>query len=153
MEEKLDLELVDPEPNQVDINRIKDLSQKTKAAYEERDAKEAARVAEEQARLNAEKERDYYKGFNTVASKYQGASDYQDQILEKVKAGYDIEDAAVAVLVKEGKYTPPPEPQGPRENPAGGSATNSIKATGEKTIADMTQAEKRAELDKVLGRT
>lgn len=149
-DELLDLEEI-PQ-NQVDIDRIKDLSHKTKTAYEERDAKAAALAAEEATRQKAEKERDFYKGFNTVASKYPGASDYQDQILEKVNAGYDAEDATIAILAKEGKYTPAPEPAKPRENPAGGSASNTIKATGEKPIADMTQAERREELEKNLGR-
>lgn len=117
--------------------RLETLSSKVKETAQERDAAEAARVA-------AEKERDFYKGFSTVSTKYPAAAELQDKILEKVNAGYDIEDATVSVLNKEGKLTAtPPPPPGPA---AGGSAVVNIPEGGTKTPGDMNQAERRSAL-------
>src|SRR5258708_25430435 len=117
-------------------NRFKDLSDKVETAAKERD--EAKAIAE-----TAQKEVEFYKGFSKVSSKYEGAGDYQDKILEKVNAGYDLEDATISVLAKAGKLTNAPEP---RESPAGGSATTAMKSGDEKPLGEMTQAEKRAAL-------
>lgn len=89
--------------------------------------------------IAAEKERDFFKGFSIQSSKYPGANDYQDKILEKFHSGYDIEDATISVLAKEGKLTP----QVQRQSPAGGSASNQISQGGSKTLSEMTREEKR----------
>lgn len=125
-------------------NRFKDLSDKVKTTAKERD--DAAMLAKESEskRLEAEKERDFFKDFSTASSKYQGAAEYQDQILEKVKAGYDVEDAMVSVLAKEGKLTAPIMP---KDSPAGGSATTALKGDGEKSVYEMDQAERRKILE------
>ncbi len=105
---------------------------------------------EEKTKLQAErdnlaKESAFYKGFNQVSTKYPGANEYQDKILEKVNAGYDVEDATISILAKEGKYTPPVATV-ERESPAGGSAATAIPGSGQKTLDEMTRDEKRAAL-------
>lgn len=144
---ELDLDNLDEQINNKNKiqERIVDLSHKVKTAAEERDL--AAKKAEEaeQARLATEKERDFYKDFSQVAGKYQGASEFQEDILTKVKGGYTVEDATVAVLNARGKLIPEAKPQ-EREQVAGGSSPTSMTMTGEKPLADMTQAEKRAAL-------
>lgn len=145
-DEELDLELESEEDkiNRVE-KRIKSLSEKVKLTSEERDELAKAKEAEATARANAEKERDFYKGFNQVSAKYPGASDYQDKILEKVNAGYDVEDATISILAKEGKFTPA-QPKTESERAAGGSASIGITGKAEKSPNEMTQDERRAQL-------
>ena len=57
--------------------------------------------------------------------------------------GYSVEDAAVSVLAKEGRLE---APLPPKDNPAGGSATNPPMTGEPKALNDMTLAEKRAEV-------
>lgn len=128
-------------------NRYQQLSDKVKLTAQEKEEALAKVKAEEIARTNAEKERDFYKGFSTHASKYPSATEHQDKIWDKVKAGYDIEDAMVSVLNKEGKFTPPTLPK--PTNIEGGSAPTQM--IGDKTPDQMTTAEKLEalkELDK-----
>ncbi len=148
MAEDLELEL--DENNNEEIinrkdNRIKSLSDKVKLTSEERDtlAKEKEEFAK--AKADAEKERDFFKGFNQVSSKYPNASEYQDKIWEKVKGGYDIEDAAVAILNKEGKFTPAPPIQ-EKFTAAGGSASTAMKGGESKAPNEMSHAEVKAAL-------
>lgn len=119
-------------------NRFKDLSDKVETTAKERD--EAKAKAEE-----ATKEVEFYKGFSKL--KYPEAVDYQDKIKEKVMAGYEMEDAAMAVLGKAGKLVLNPVPSAPRESPAGGSATTNLKSSSEKTIDEMSQVERRSALE------
>ena len=143
-DEDLDLDL-----NNEDISREKDrnkkLADKVKATSEERDTLAKAKEEEAKARATAEKERDFFKNFNQVSAKYQGASEYQDKILEKVNAGYDVEDATISILAKEGKYNPAP-PKVESERVAGGSATTTIRGSDDKTPENMSQDERRATL-------
>lgn len=142
-----DLELDDStieqqeEKNKVE-KRIKSLSEKTRLASEERDAEKARAEKAEAEASQAKKDVEFFKSFNAVTSKYAGASEYQDKIKELTNKGYDLEDAAVAVLNKEGKFVPPPAPSVPRESPAGGSATTNI-SRGSKSVGEMTPEEKR----------
>lgn len=122
------------------VERIRDLSGKVKATAEERDA--AMKRASD-----AEKDRDFFKGFSAATSKYPGASDFQEKIHEKVKAGYEMEDATVAVLAKEGRLTTPKAEQ---HSPVGGSAIITPSDTGTKTIDQMTTQEKRKALEDSL---
>ncbi len=147
MADDLDLDLDD---NNEDIinrkdKRLNKLSSDVKEANEK-----LAKEAEEKTKLQAErdnlaKESAFYKGFNQVSTKYPGANEYQDKILEKVNAGYDVEDATISILAKEGKYTPPVATV-ERESPAGGSAATAIPGSGQKTLDEMTRDEKRAAL-------
>ncbi len=121
-------------------NRFKDLSDKVETTAKERDEANAAKLA-------AEKELDFYKGFSKVSSKpeYQSASEFQDKIKEKVLSGYDMEDATISVLGKAGKlgnFSPPAK----KDSPVGGSAVNAISSSGDKPIGEMTRDEKREAL-------
>lgn len=119
-------------------NRFKDLSEKVKTTAEERDR--LAKEAEE-----AKKEAEFYKSFNKASTKYQEAGNYQDKIKDKVMAGYDMEDAMVAVLAKEGKLNTTQINQS-RQSPAGGSASTAMRSTDDKPVGEMTTAEKREKL-------
>lgn len=127
-------------------NRIKDLSEKVKTTAEERDKFAQEKADAEAAVQAAKKETDFYKGFSAINSKYPGASEYQDKILEKVNAGYEMEDAAISILAKEGKLTTPAERV---ESPAGGSAATSMANPDDKPLAEMTRDEKRAKLEEI----
>lgn len=108
---------------------------------------ESARQKAEEERQAALKELEFFKGFSQVTSKYSGAGEYQEQIKEKVMAGYDMEDAAIAVLARENKLS-----QGSvreRENPAGGSASNSMRSGGEKSPTEMSQSERLQALEQI----
>jgi hypothetical protein len=122
-------------------NRYKQLSEKVISTAKE---KEEAEAQTKKARAEAEaltKERDFYKDFSAKANKYPGANDLQDKIWEKVKLGYETEDAMVSVLNKEGKLTSEPQPKQAAE---GGSAQTVFP--GEKSLDDMNAQEKMAAL-------
>lgn len=144
MEEELELDL---EENKVE-KRIKNLSDKVKTTSEERDAKTKLAEEAEIAKTNAEKERDFYKGFNQVSTKHPNATEYQDKIWEKVKAGYELEDATISILAKEGKYTQVETPV-QRESAAGGSAATAMAGMGQKSLSEMSKAEKREALNEL----
>lgn len=142
-----ELELDLNEDNQEEINRknrFQQLSEKVKITAKERDELAQAKEQEAKARAEAEKERDFFKGFSQVSSKYEGASEYQDKIWEKVKSGYDVEDATVSILNKEGKFKPLVKEES--FTAAGGSASIGITDQGEKTYDKMSRAEKLAAL-------
>lgn len=124
-------------------NRFEKLSEKVIITSKERDDAIAKAKSESDARISSEKERDFYKDFSANSSKYPNASQFQDKIFEKVKAGYSTEDAMVSVLAKEGKLTSEPIQQ--RQNQVeGGSAPTNFE--GNKSIQDMTIAEKLSAL-------
>lgn len=124
-------------------NRFEKLSEKVILTSKEKDDALLKAQTEADARVKAEKERDFYKDFSANVSKYPSASEYQDKILEKVNAGYSTEDAMVAVLVKEGKFTSETI-QPDRLQVEGGSAPTIVG--GDKSLNDMTAAEKLAML-------
>lgn len=126
--------------------RIKNLSSKVKETAQERD--EAKRLAEEAAAKAeaAEKKAGFLEKFSDIAGKYQGANEYRDKIWEKVNAGYDPEDAAVAVLNSEGKLMPQAVDMAPIAGPAAGGSSSTVIPQADRTAADMTQAERRAAL-------
>jgi len=144
---ELDDILNDPSESQ---KRIKDLSGKVKETSEERDAANAAREAAEAKALEAQRERDFYAGFTDVVATNPQAKDHKDEILAKVKGGYSMEDATVAVLAKAGKLAPAAPPVVDTKPITGGSASTIIPQGGQKTHAEMTQQERRAELEKIL---
>lgn len=105
------------------------------------DAEARAKEASERAE-KAEKDANFYKSFSQISAKHPGASEYQDQILEKVNKGYDPEDAALAVLAKEGKLgNQPTQPQA-TPNVAGGSSLTNLGDGGAKSVSEMSQVEK-----------
>ncbi|MEK7112966.1 MAG: hypothetical protein AAB875_06670 [Patescibacteria group bacterium] len=145
-DEELDLELESEESNINKVEkRIKSLSEKVKLTSEERDELKGLNDNLTAEKHTLSKERDFYKGFNQVSTKYPGASDYQDKILEKVNAGYDVEDATISILAKEGKYTPA-QVQVENEKVAGGSASTGITGKADKTPGEMSQDERRSAL-------
>lgn len=126
-------------------NRFEQLSEKVITTSKERDDAAAKANAAETARLNAEKERDFYKDFSANVSKYPNAGSYQDKILEKVKAGYSTEDAMVSVLAKEGKLNSMQENQVPASYGSapiveGGSSPTVLP--GNKQASDMSAADR-----------
>lgn len=145
-EEELNL---DNESNEDIISRkdkrLKKLNDDVREANEKLAKEAEAKTKAETDMANASKERDFYKGFNQISTKYQGANEYQDKIWEKVQSGYDVEDATISILAKEGKYTPPVG-KVEKETVAGGSANTSMNTGGGKSINEMTQAEKRTAL-------
>ena len=147
MDDELNLEELDQietnAENKLKVkNRFEQLSEKVKVTSQERDAEAEARKKAEEEKASIEKDRDFYKNFSALSSKYPAASEYQETIREKVNAGYTEEDATLAVLAKEGKLTnqtvAPPAPEG------GSAPTIQV---GEKSIADTTLEEKRALLE------
>src|SRR3990167_7001633 len=128
--------------------RIKQLSNKVKLTSNERDELAKAKKGLEAERDTAKKEVEFYSAFSDTTDKYPNAKEFKDKIKEKVLAGYSVEDAAVAVLAKEGKLASTQT----NDNPAGGSATN-LPGQGEpKTLKDMSLEEKRAEVIKAVDR-
>lgn len=120
-------------------SRINEVLQKASAAEEARKKAEAERDS-------LAKEASFYKSFNPLLSKYSAAAELQDKIKEKVMAGYDIEDATVAILNREGKLNPTSSPVVEREIVAGGSSANPPTTGKAKPVAEMTQAERWAKL-------
>lgn len=144
---ELDLSLDDETENITNRanERITNLSSKVRDTAKERDDATAKAEAEAQARQEAEKERDFFKDFSGISAKYEGAPEYQEQIWEKVKSGYSVEDATVSVLNAEGKFTPAATVI--EASPAaGGSAVTPPLSGAEKALDEMTRDEKRAQL-------
>ena len=142
-----DVQLDDVQENKVE-KRIKDLSNKVKLTSKERDELAEAKKLSDAELGNAKKEVEFYSAFSDTTDKYPNAKEFKDKIKEKVLAGYSVEDAAVAVLAKEGKLTAPRV----IDNPAGGSATNLPGNTGSKPLQDMSREEKRDEVLKAMDR-
>ena len=142
--EELNLDLDNIEAQESEKLKVKDRFAKLSSDYsqtkKEKEEAEAKLQTEAEAKLQAEKDRDFYKSFSQVSSKYPEATNYQDQILERVNKGIDTEEATVAVLYKEGKLNVP-APQVEIGNVAGGSAPNTPGV--EKDFSDMSLDEKR----------
>lgn len=145
MPEELELDLEGSEDINKTEQRIKNLSSKVRETSTERDEAKAAAEAAELARKTAEKERDFFKGFSAVSAKFPDATEYQDEILEKVNAGYSAEDATLSVLNAHGKLTAPVQTVQPI-TAGGGSAATVLPGSDQKPVNEMTQAERRAAL-------
>lgn len=143
---ELDLELDNENINNRAESRIKDLSSKVKEKSQI--AEENAKKAEEadQRAQAAEKRAEFLESFTEVSSKHPEAAEYRDAIQEKVLAGYTMEDATVAVLAAEGKYTPPAVEQEvvAPVTAGGGSASNPPLQGAEKPLTEMSRDDKRA---------
>ena len=129
--------------------RIKQLSNKVRLTSKERDDLAKAKQKLEAERDNAKKELEFYSSFSDTTDKYPVAKEFKDKIKEKVLSGYSVEDAAVAVLAKEGRLE---APLPARDNPAGGSATNPPMKGDVKPLSEMNREEKRAEVLKAMDR-
>ncbi len=150
MDDELDLDLSqEEEPINRAQKRIESLTSKTKEAYQERDAAAAKAAEAEQARAAAEKRAEFLESFTDVTTRYQAAPEFRDAIQEKVlNSGYTVEDATVAVLAANGRFTPPQVEEQPNVQPmtSGGSAPITDLSGGNRGVSDMTQAERRAAL-------
>lgn len=135
-----ELDNVINEPSEAEV-RIKQLSGQAKKAQEEREAEKTAREAAEAKTAEAERKVAFAEGFTDVVATNPAAKEFKADIQAKVMSGYSMEDATFAVLGKAGKLN-----QAPAETQAiaGGSASNTITNTSEKSIDEMTQAERRA---------
>lgn len=153
MDEELNLDLDNIEQDaarKLDIkNRYQKLSEKVITTSKERDEANAKVQTSEQGRLAAEKQVEFYKGFSQISSKHPEAINFQDQILERVNRGYDPEEAALAILAKEGKLTNQTQPVvvQPITDVAGGSSPTIIP--GNKSLNDMNSDEKFGMLSKL----
>lgn len=145
MADDLELELdLDSENINRTEERIKNLSSKVKEQAGKADEERKAREESDARAEAAEKRAEFLENFSEVATKYPGANDFKTQIEERVQKGYTVEDAAVAVLASEGKFTPPEVPV-VVEPAAGGSAVTSV-GNAPKPLEDMSQADRRAKL-------
>ena len=145
-DQDLDLSLEDDQPQ---INktqeRIKSLNSKVGEANRGKEEAEQ-RAAEATKRAEkAEKKAEFISSFSEVSQKYQGATEYKDQIQEKVDIGYTVEDATVAILNAEGKLLPQ-EPIFEAPLPAAGGSAPTTLPSQAPTAGEMTQEERRAEL-------
>lgn len=128
-------------------HRIKQLSDKVELTARERDEFKTLHEQDQKKIAELERENAFNSGFSDVLGNYPAAKDHKDLIKEKVMAGYSVEDAALAVLGKAGKLGTTPESTA--SDIAGGSAPTNLQS-GQKSIQDMTQAERREALAKDL---
>ncbi len=142
------IEIIDPaiQPTQPKVEnraaeRIQQLSDKVELTAKERDDLKTANES-------TTRERDFYKGFAEVIGTNPAAKDHQDEIKDKVLKGYTVEDATFAVLGKAGKLGQPAQVQA-APHITGGSADTSPQGA-QKEVKDMSQAERRAQLEKDL---
>lgn len=143
-DENINQPVTPPENNRAE-ERITQLSDKVKAEAEARKAAEDKAAANERRAIFAE-------GFADIVSIHPAAKDFKADIETKVNAGYSVEDAAFAVLGKAGKLgSPTVAPIIPAATQvAGGSSVTAPTSGGAKSLQEMTTAEKRAELEKLL---
>lgn len=118
--------------------RITQLSEKLKI---EAEAKEQA----VKSAADAEKRAQFAEGYADFVVTNPSAKEFKLQIQEKVLGGMSVEDAGFAVLGKAGKLGMKEVSQ---PQVAGGSASTTPTQTGQKTVAEMTQEERRAEIVK-----
>jgi hypothetical protein len=130
----------DTQPSRTE-ERIIDLSAKVRVEAE-------ARAVSDLKAAEAEKRATFAEGFVDVMAQNPAAKDFKADIQAKVMSGYSVEDATYAVLGKAGKLGVP-APAAP-ESPAGGSATTAMNGNATKSVSEMTQEERRAQLEKDL---
>lgn len=123
--------------------RIKELSDKVELTAKERDEKDALLKQQQEKATALERDNQFLTQFSDIVASNPQAKEHKDAILEKVRVGYTAEDATIAVLAKAGQYTPPTVERAPV---AGGSAATTISTPGGKTVAEMTQQERKQAL-------
>lgn len=130
-------------------DRIRQLSEKVELTSKERDEKDRLLKESNDKIATLEKENTFSSGFSDMLGNYSAAKDHKDEIKAKVMSGYTVEDATLAVLGKAGKLGAVAVQQ-TTSTPAGGSAATAPQG-GQKEAKDMSQVERRAELEKSLG--
>lgn len=121
-------------------NRFQQLSDKVKLEAQEKEKAQAEAKAKGIETEQAKKQVEFYKIFSQLSAKHPEATNFQEQILERVNKGYDPEEATLAVLAKEGKLSQA-QPVAKPVAPEGGSAMTQL-ADGDKTINDLSREEK-----------
>lgn len=143
MDNELELDLNEDNSEEIisrNKKKINSLSEKLGLSEKEKEELAKAKAEAEAKAESAQKDADFYKNFNSVSSKYEGASEYQDKIREKTALGLDVEEATMLVMAKEGKYTPPIQ-QVERQSQAGGSASMGINDSIERSPKEMSRAD------------
>lgn len=126
--------------------RITKLSKDVKTTSEERDAAKAEAETAKTAQAEAEKKAQFAEGFADIVADNPAAKEFKADIQTKVMSGYSLEDATFAVLGKAGKLNQPKIESQPAQF-TGGSATTNLPQQGtEKSVGEMSQDERRAEL-------
>lgn len=124
--------------------RIKQLSDKVETTAKERDERDTLIKERDTKIAELEKENAFSSGFGDMLGTHSAAKDHKDEIKAKVLSGYSVEDATLAVLAKAGKLgAVASSPQ-----VAGGSAATAMPQGGQKSPQEMTQTERRAQLEK-----
>jgi len=124
--------------------RIKELSDKVELTSRERDEKDKLLVELQEKNTKLERDNAFSNEFSDILGKHPAAKDHKDAIKEKVQAGYSVEDATFAVLGKAGQLGTSNGVQREAPQVAGGSATTTVRQEGNKSISEMSQAERRA---------
>lgn len=119
--------------------RIKQLSNKTKAAEEGKAAADLARQDAESKAQVAERKVAFLEGFSDIVSENPAAKEFKAEMEEKVLSGMSIEDAKFVVLGKAGKLNQPVR----ADSPAGGSATTTVTQKTDKSPKEMNSEELR----------
>lgn len=134
-------------------NRYQQLANDKRELSQKLEAEAKAKAEAETKRLEAEKKLEFYKGFNTISSKYPEAANYQEQILDRHSKGIDLEEATLGILAKEGKLQATKTEE---VHPEGGSAINPevVKDPSNLTVGESLQTlkdlEKTGDLQKAL---
>lgn len=119
--------------------RVRNTIKAKKDAEAKAETETKLRIEAEAKLATMEKDTSFLNTFTDITAKFPTASEFKDKIKEKVNAGYSVDDATVAVLVAEGKYTAPVVRN---ENISGGSASNQITNQGTKTVGEMSSNER-----------
>lgn len=135
------------EPSEAE-KRIKQLSGKVKEQAEAAEAAQKATAEAQEKATAAEKKAQFLEGFSDAVAENPAVREFKSDIEAKVMSGYSMEDATYAVLGKAGKLNSQAETS---YSPAGGSATTNVSSAPEKALGDMTQQERRAELENRQG--
>lgn len=124
--------------------RITQLSGKVKTETEAKEKALAEKAEAEKKAADAERKAAFLDGFSDILAENPAAKEFKADMEAKVMSGMSLEDAKFAVLGKAGKLG---QPQVETMSPAGGSASTAvIGSSGEKSIGEMTQEERRAAL-------
>lgn len=137
------------EPVSESQKRITQLSDKVRTTSEERDEKVRLLELSNTKVATLERENAFNSGFVDVLSTHSAAKDHKDDIKAKVLTGMSVEDATFAVLGKAGKLGAS-LPQNTTNHVAGGSSPTTQTQTADKSVAEMNQDERRAQLSKDL---
>lgn len=146
LELELDLDLEEEPIINKTEERIKNLSSKVREKAQETQTEREGREAAEARAETAEKRAEFLESFSDVSTKYPGATEFKTQIEERVQKGYSIEDAAVAVLASEGKFTPSQDVAPTTDSTIGGSAATPSLSGENRPFSEMSRDEKREKL-------